>query len=91
MLQGKGATVSSIKLHVLLFPTFPFSCCPQCFLYPPFLLTSLQIMKLYAWEPSFQAQVEDIREDELKVMRKFAYLTSVSTFIFTSAPALVSL
>lgn len=53
-------------------------------------MPSHQILKLYAWEPSFQAQVEDIREKELKVLRKFAYLTSVSTFIFTCAPALVS-
>lgn len=52
-------------------------------------MPSHQILKLYAWEPSFQAQVEGIRENELKVMRKFAYLTSVSTFIFTCAPALV--
>lgn len=50
-----------------------------------------QILKLYAWEPSFQAQVEDIRVKELKVLRKFAYLTSVSTFLFTCAPALVSI
>lgn len=57
---------------------------------PSFSPLSHQILKLYAWEPSFQAQVEDIRESELKVMRKFAYLTSVSTFIFTCAPALVS-
>lgn len=56
-----------------------------------FLMPSHQILKLYAWEPSFQAQVEDIREKELKVLRKFAYLTSVSTFIFTCAPALVSI
>lgn len=54
-------------------------------------MPSHQILKLYAWEPSFQAQVEDIREKELKVLRKFAYLTSVSTFIFTCAPALVSI
>lgn len=47
-------------------------------------------MKLYAWEPSFQTQVEDIRHGELIVMKKFAYLSSVSTFIFTCAPALVS-
>uniref|UniRef100_A0A667Y7H0 ATP-binding cassette, sub-family C (CFTR/MRP), member 2 n=1 Tax=Myripristis murdjan TaxID=586833 RepID=A0A667Y7H0_9TELE len=51
----------------------------------------VSILKLYAWELSFQKQVGDIREDELKVMRNFAYLTSVSTFIFTCAPALVSL
>lgn len=54
-------------------------------------MPSHQILKLYAWEPSFQAQVDDIREKELKVLRKFAYLTSVSTFIFTCAPALVSI
>uniref|UniRef100_A0A8C2XL45 Canalicular multispecific organic anion transporter 1 n=1 Tax=Cyclopterus lumpus TaxID=8103 RepID=A0A8C2XL45_CYCLU len=55
------------------------------------ILNGIKILKLYAWEPSFQAQVEGIREDELNVMRKFAYLTSVSTFIFSCAPALVSL
>lgn len=53
-------------------------------------MPSHQILKLYAWESSFQTQVEEIREKELKVLRKFAYLTSVSTFIFTCAPALVS-
>lgn len=57
---------------------------------PSSSITSHQILKLYAWEPSFQAQVEGIRGQELKVMRKFAYLTSVSTFIFSCAPALVS-
>uniref|UniRef100_A0A667Y4G3 ATP-binding cassette, sub-family C (CFTR/MRP), member 2 n=1 Tax=Myripristis murdjan TaxID=586833 RepID=A0A667Y4G3_9TELE len=55
------------------------------------ILNGIKILKLYAWELSFQKQVGDIREDELKVMRNFAYLTSVSTFIFTCAPALVSL
>ncbi|XP_039857920.1 canalicular multispecific organic anion transporter 1 [Simochromis diagramma] len=55
------------------------------------LLNGVKILKLYAWEPSFQKQVEDIRGEELKVMKKFAYLTAVSTFIFSSAPALVSL
>ncbi|XP_039995158.1 canalicular multispecific organic anion transporter 1 [Xiphias gladius] len=55
------------------------------------ILNGIKILKLYAWEPSFQEQVESIRGQELKVMRKFAYLTSVSTFIFTCAPALVSL
>ncbi|XP_076017009.1 ATP-binding cassette sub-family C member 2 [Genypterus blacodes] len=55
------------------------------------ILNGIKILKLYAWEPSFQTQVEDIRGEELKVMKKFAYLTSISTFVFTSAPALVSL
>ncbi|XP_034754338.1 canalicular multispecific organic anion transporter 1 [Etheostoma cragini] len=55
------------------------------------ILNGIKILKLFAWEPSFQAQVEGIRGKELQVMRKFAYLSSVSTFIFTCAPALVSL
>uniref|UniRef100_A0A8C6SSY5 Uncharacterized protein n=1 Tax=Neogobius melanostomus TaxID=47308 RepID=A0A8C6SSY5_9GOBI len=55
------------------------------------VLSGIKILKLYAWEPSFQTQVEDIREEELKVLKKFAYLSSVSTFVMTCAPALVSL
>uniref|UniRef100_A0A674BLT2 ATP binding cassette subfamily C member 2 n=1 Tax=Salmo trutta TaxID=8032 RepID=A0A674BLT2_SALTR len=55
------------------------------------MLNGIKILKLYAWEPSFQNQVMGIREQELVVMRKFAYLSSVSTFIFSCAPALVSL
>ncbi|XP_038152402.1 canalicular multispecific organic anion transporter 1-like isoform X1 [Cyprinodon tularosa] len=55
------------------------------------LLNGIKTIKLFAWEPSFQTQVEDIRGEELKVMRKFAYLTSFSTFISNCAPALVSL
>ncbi|MEQ2238618.1 hypothetical protein ILYODFUR_034960, partial [Ilyodon furcidens] len=55
------------------------------------ILNGIKVLKLFAWEPSFQTQVEDIRGEELKVMRKFAYLTSISTFIASCAPALVSL
>uniref|UniRef100_A0A3Q2SR23 ABC-type glutathione-S-conjugate transporter n=1 Tax=Fundulus heteroclitus TaxID=8078 RepID=A0A3Q2SR23_FUNHE len=55
------------------------------------MLNGIKILKLFAWEPSFRTQVEDIRGEELKVMRKFAYLSSVSTFISNCAPALVSL
>uniref|UniRef100_A0A4W5KSP6 ABC-type glutathione-S-conjugate transporter n=1 Tax=Hucho hucho TaxID=62062 RepID=A0A4W5KSP6_9TELE len=47
------------------------------------MLNGIKILKLYAWEPSFQNQVMGIREQELGVMRKFAYLSSVSTFIFS--------
>ncbi|CAN9499822.1 unnamed protein product [Ophioblennius macclurei] len=55
------------------------------------MLNGIKILKLYAWEPSFKAQVEEIRAKELGVMKKFSYLASVSTFFFTCAPALVSL
>ncbi|KAJ8014351.1 hypothetical protein DPEC_G00039330 [Dallia pectoralis] len=55
------------------------------------MLNGMKILKLYAWEPSFQKQVMGIRDQELVVMKKFAYLSSVSIFIFSCAPALVSL
>ncbi|XP_076867780.1 ATP-binding cassette sub-family C member 2 isoform X4 [Brachyhypopomus gauderio] len=54
-------------------------------------LCGIKILKLYTWESSFESQLQDIREQELKAMRKSAYMTSVSTFIFFCAPAFVSL
>uniref|UniRef100_A0A8B9RAQ1 ABC-type glutathione-S-conjugate transporter n=1 Tax=Astyanax mexicanus TaxID=7994 RepID=A0A8B9RAQ1_ASTMX len=55
------------------------------------ILSGIKILKLYAWEPSFEAQVQGFRKQELEVMRKSAFLSSVSTFIFFCAPAFVSL
>ncbi|CAB1429177.1 unnamed protein product [Pleuronectes platessa] len=54
------------------------------------ILNGIKILKLYAWEPSFQTQVEGIREEELEVMKKFAYLSSVSSLIFICTPVMVS-
>ncbi|KAM4032250.1 ATP-binding cassette sub-family C member 2 [Anomaloglossus baeobatrachus] len=54
------------------------------------ILNGIKILKLFAWEPSFEKQVQGIREKELKDMLHFAYLFSVSLFIFTCAPFLVS-
>ncbi|KAM3913418.1 ATP-binding cassette sub-family C member 2-like [Leptodactylus fuscus] len=54
------------------------------------ILNGIKILKLYAWEASFQKQVQDIREKELKDMLRFAYLFSVSLFVFNCAPFLVS-
>uniref|UniRef100_A0A669DU41 ATP-binding cassette, sub-family C (CFTR/MRP), member 2 n=1 Tax=Oreochromis niloticus TaxID=8128 RepID=A0A669DU41_ORENI len=55
------------------------------------ILNGIKILKLYAWEPSFQKHVEDIRGEELKVMKKFAYLHSFSILTSCCIPALVSL
>nr|XP_055026726.1 ATP-binding cassette sub-family C member 2-like isoform X1 [Misgurnus anguillicaudatus] len=55
------------------------------------ILNGIKILKFYAWEPSFEDQIQGVREKELKVMKSFAYISSVSTFIFASAPAIVSL
>uniref|UniRef100_A0A8C3UVU2 ABC-type glutathione-S-conjugate transporter n=1 Tax=Catharus ustulatus TaxID=91951 RepID=A0A8C3UVU2_CATUS len=55
------------------------------------ILGGIKVLKLYAWEPSFSEKVLEIRKNELRVLRKAAYLNSVSTFAWISAPFLVAL
>ncbi|KAL4228773.1 hypothetical protein ACF0H5_011815 [Mactra antiquata] len=55
------------------------------------VLNGIKVLKLYAWEPSFEQKVRDIRDKELNVIKKAAYLSAVSTFFWTSAPFLVTL
>ena len=49
-----------------------------------------QVLKLYAWELSFQEKILGIRNEELKVLKKAAYLHAASSFTWTCAPFLVS-
>ncbi|XP_040856624.1 ATP-binding cassette sub-family C member 3 isoform X2 [Ochotona curzoniae] len=55
------------------------------------ILGGIKVLKLYAWEPSFLKQVEGIRESELQLLRKSAYLQAISTFIWICTPFLVTL
>uniref|UniRef100_A0A674GSH1 ATP binding cassette subfamily C member 2 n=1 Tax=Taeniopygia guttata TaxID=59729 RepID=A0A674GSH1_TAEGU len=55
------------------------------------ILNGIKILKLFAWEPSFEKRVNEIRAHELKNLMNFSYLQSVSVFVFTCAPFLVSL
>ncbi|NWT45609.1 MRP3 protein, partial [Chroicocephalus maculipennis] len=55
------------------------------------ILGGIKVLKLYAWEPSFSEKVLEIRKNELRVLKKSAYLNSVSTFAWISAPFLVAL
>ncbi|XP_043820736.1 ATP-binding cassette sub-family C member 3 [Dromiciops gliroides] len=55
------------------------------------ILSGIKVLKLYAWEPSFSQMVEKIRQGELQVLRKAAFLNAVSTFTWFSAPFLVAL
>uniref|UniRef100_A0A8C5JVZ0 MRP2 protein n=1 Tax=Junco hyemalis TaxID=40217 RepID=A0A8C5JVZ0_JUNHY len=47
------------------------------------VLNGIKILKLFAWEPSFEKRVNDIRVRELKDLVNFGYLQSVSLFAFT--------
>ena len=49
----------------------------------------LQVLKLYAWEVSFQDKVNNVRLKELNTIKRLAYLQSVNSFFWTTAPVLV--
>ncbi|KFV63671.1 Canalicular multispecific organic anion transporter 2, partial [Dryobates pubescens] len=55
------------------------------------ILGGIKVLKLYAWEPSFSGKVLEIRQNELRVLRRAAYLSSLSNFAWVSAPFLVAL
>uniref|UniRef100_A0A8C6PZF3 ABC-type glutathione-S-conjugate transporter n=1 Tax=Nothobranchius furzeri TaxID=105023 RepID=A0A8C6PZF3_NOTFU len=55
------------------------------------ILNGIKVLKLYAWENSFKDRVLAIRQKELNVLRKTAYLGALSTMAWTSAPFLVAL
>ena len=48
------------------------------------------MLKLYAWEPSFEDRLNEIRKDELSVLRKAGILNAVNLAISYSSPFLVS-
>ena len=47
------------------------------------ILQGMKILKLYAWEPSFKKEVEDIRDGEVNILTRMAYLSSGTAFIWT--------
>ncbi|KAL7041242.1 hypothetical protein ACKWTF_000685 [Chironomus riparius] len=55
------------------------------------ILNGMKVLKLYAWEPSFEKLIQEIRERELVVMRKGAILNAGTYFVWTLAPFLVQL
>ena len=55
------------------------------------ILSGIKIIKLYGWEPSFENQVSEIRGKEINILKKLVYLSSVTSFIWSCAPFLVSL
>ncbi|XP_077594389.1 ATP-binding cassette sub-family C member 3 isoform X1 [Stigmatopora nigra] len=55
------------------------------------ILNGIKVLKLYAWENSFKGKVLAIRQKELNVLKKAAYLGALSTMAWTSAPFLVAL
>jgi ATP-binding cassette, subfamily C (CFTR/MRP), member 1 len=54
------------------------------------ILNGMKVLKLYAWEPSFEQQVLKIRDKEVHVLKQAAYLNAGTSFIWSCAPFMVS-
>lgn len=55
------------------------------------ILNGMKVLKLYAWEPSFEKLVEGIRNTEISIMRRIAVYNAFAFFLFTLAPFLVAM
>ncbi|XP_037958175.1 multidrug resistance-associated protein 1 isoform X4 [Teleopsis dalmanni] len=55
------------------------------------VLSGIKVLKLYAWEPSFENEVLKIRENEIATLKATAYLNASTSFLWSCAPFLVSL
>ncbi|XP_028034268.1 multidrug resistance-associated protein 1 isoform X4 [Bombyx mandarina] len=54
------------------------------------VLNGIKVLKMYAWEPSFEDQILQIRNKEMHVLKQTAYLNSATSFIWSCAPFLTS-
>ena len=54
------------------------------------VLSGIKVLKLYAWEPSYEQKIADIRKQEVKCLRTTALLNTKTAFTFQCAPFLVS-
>lgn len=53
------------------------------------ILSGMKVLKLYAWEPSFEKLILDIRKKEMNIIKKIAILNSTTYFIWSVAPFLI--
>ncbi|XP_068898241.1 multidrug resistance-associated protein 1 isoform X6 [Tenebrio molitor] len=52
------------------------------------VLSGIKVLKLYAWEPSFENQILKIRSKEIQVLKEAAYMNAGTSFIWSCAPFL---
>ncbi|XP_047332369.1 ABC transporter C family member 3-like [Impatiens glandulifera] len=55
------------------------------------ILRNMRILKLQGWEMKFLSKIIGLREDELGFFRKLLYSSTITSTLFTSAPAVVSM
>ncbi|XP_021203914.2 multidrug resistance-associated protein 1 isoform X3 [Bombyx mori] len=55
------------------------------------VLNGIKVLKMYAWELSFQGQIDQVRNKELNILKKVIYLDSLTSLTWSATPFLVSL
>lgn len=54
------------------------------------ILSGIKVLKLYAWESSFEKQVLNVRDKEIQILRENAYIGAGTSFVWSCAPFLVT-
>jgi hypothetical protein len=53
------------------------------------ILSGIRIIKFYAWEAAFEGKISSIRDEELAILKKMAYIIAIGfTLVLASAPAI---
>ncbi|PAV65009.1 hypothetical protein WR25_08336 isoform B [Diploscapter pachys] len=55
------------------------------------VLNGIKVIKLYAWEPPMESVITELREQELRLIRKAAFLRTLSDMLNSASPFLVAL
>ena len=53
------------------------------------ILNGIKVLKLYAWEKSFNNQIDQLRNNEVNKLKKRSYLQGIMVFAFQSSSILV--
>ena len=53
------------------------------------ILNGIKVLKLYAWEKSFNDQIDELRNNEVKKLKKRTYINGLLVFAFQSSSILV--
>ncbi|UYV79409.1 ABCC2 [Cordylochernes scorpioides] len=77
--------------HILMSPVKQMKLKDQRIKMMNEILSGVKVLKLYAWEKSFEEQILEIRDKEVRGQRRIAYLNASSIFLWVTAPFLVAL
>lgn len=55
------------------------------------ILNGMKVLKLYAWEPSFEGNIKDIRASEIELLKVMAIYSALTFFFWSITPFLVAL